>query len=452
MQQNHHEGCREKRGRAGEMGWESVYYKNMFYFRLFVVLVFVFTTIPMVAQDDSSVSEDLQSEAKSFRVYYPVNRTDLYFDYMENAENLSDLRRYFANSSLLDSIVIYSYSSPEGPLDTNAQLSQKRAATAKRYIQNLLPELPSEAIKLRPEAENWDGLREEVEQRYHRDDREEVLKILAGSEPDSIKKEKLKHIDNGQSWLYIIRYIMPQLRYATWISVWRKINQELPSLEMDTLMLAPAVKSDAAFTTRLPSEMLLPNTKTILALKTNLLYDAASLLNLSVEVPVYKNEFSVLYQHHFPWWTWGKGNNEYCIRYLSFGGEARWWFKPQPQFGTDWRVPRDKLTGHFLGLYVMGGKWDFEWGRNICYQGEFFSTGVSYGYSRPIGKRLNLEFTISLGYASIPYRHYTPTDDYEYLIRDPEKHGTWHYWGPTKAEISLVMPILFTQWKKGGGK
>lgn len=171
------------------MGWESVYYKNMFYFRLFVVLVFVFTTIPMVAQDDSSVSEDLQSEAKYFRVYYPVNRTDLYLDYMENAENLNDLRRYFANSSLLDSIVIYSYSSPEGPLDTNAQLSQKRAATAKRYIQNLLPELPSEAIKLRPEAENWDGLREEVEQRYHRDDREEVLKILAGSEPDSIKKE-----------------------------------------------------------------------------------------------------------------------------------------------------------------------------------------------------------------------------------------------------------------------
>lgn len=74
------------------IGWESVYYKNMFYFRLFVVLVFVFTTIPMVAQDDLSVSEDLQSEAKSFRVYYPVNRTDLYLDYMENAENLNDLR------------------------------------------------------------------------------------------------------------------------------------------------------------------------------------------------------------------------------------------------------------------------------------------------------------------------------------------------------------------------
>ena len=59
----------------------------------------------------------------------------------------------------------------------------------------------------------------------------------------------------------------------------------------------------------------------------------------------------------------------------------------------------------------------------------------------PIGRRLNLEFSISAGYASIAYRGYTPSEDYEILWRDPNKVGRLHYFGPTKAQISLVIPI-----------
>ena len=105
------------------------------------------------------------------------------------------------------------------------------------------------------------------------------------------------------------------------------------------------------------------------------------------------------------------------------------------------RIRRDKLTGHFVGVYGESGKYDFEHKKDICYQGEFWSAGLSYGYSMPIGKRLNMEFSISAGYASIAYRGYTPSDDYETLWRDPEKVGKWHYFGPTKAQVSLVIPI-----------
>lgn len=52
------------------------------------------------------------------------------------------------------------------------------------------------------------------------------------------------------------------------------------------------------------------DTRTILALKTNLLYDAVSWVNFAIEVPI-KERFSVLYYHQFPWWTWGKGNTLY---------------------------------------------------------------------------------------------------------------------------------------------
>ena len=52
-----------------------------------------------------------------------------------------------------------------------------------------------------------------------------------------------------------------------------------------------------------------------------------------------------------------------------------------------------------------------------------------------------MEFSVSFGYAEIPYRHYIPSDDYEILIRDRNNAGTLTYIGPTKAEVSLVIPI-----------
>ena len=75
---------------------------------------------------------------------------------------------------------------------------------------------------------------------------------------------------------------------------------------------------------------------------------------------------------------------------------------------------------------------------------------MSYGYSMPIGRYLNLEFSISAGYASIAHRGYTPSSDYNILWRDYEKIGRWHYLGITKAQVSLVIPITIKV-KKGGG-
>ena len=187
-----------------------------------------------------------------------------------------------------------------------------------------------------------------------------------------------------------------------------------------------------------------------MALKSNLLYDALTLVNYSIEVPFNKH-FSALYYHQFPWWRWGKANNEYCLRFLSIGAEGRWWFKPMPLERTEKRIKRDRLMGHFAGIYAESGKYDFERKRDICYQGEFWSAGLSYGYSMAIGKRLNLEFSLSAGYVSIAYRGYTPSENYEILWRDPDEVGRWHYFGPTKAQISLVLPIT-VKCKKGGGR
>lgn len=188
--------------------------------------------------------------------------------------------------------------------------------------------------------------------------------------------------------------------------------------------------------------------RTIMAVKSNLLYDALSLINCSVEFPI-GDKFSALVYSQFPWWKWGEADNEYCVRFLSLGAEGRWWFAPRPQPATEKRQERDRLVGHFVGVYAESGMWDFQFKSDICRQGEFWSVGVSYGYSMPISRRLNMEFSLSVGYASIPYRGYTPSKDYEILWRDNEDTGCWGYIGPTKAQVSLVVPIKATQ-KKGG--
>ena len=127
----------------------------------------------------------------------------------------------------------------------------------------------------------------------------------------------------------------------------------------------------------------------------------------------------------------------------------RWWFRPQTRTVKGAEIQRDALVGHFLGVYGWGGKLDFQNRRKICYQAEFNSVGLTYGYSVPVSRRMNMEFSLSVGYAEIPYRHYNPTDGYEILIRDRSRMGTLKYFGPTKAEVSLVIPVLGNS-KKGG--
>ena len=178
--------------------------------------------------------------------------------------------------------------------------------------------------------------------------------------------------------------------------------------------------------------------KTILALKTNLLYDAVTALNVELEVPIGKR-FSVMVEDVFPWWSWGPNGHKYCLQMWSMGIEPRWWFYRKGM--------NDRLQGHFVAPYVMSGKYDFQWDTSICYRGYGWSAGLTYGYSMPLCKWLNMEFSMSIGYLNASYQHYQPSPDYEHLYKDPAKAGRMSYFGPTKLKVSLVVPIKFS-WRK----
>lgn len=121
------------------------------------------------------------TEPQTFKLFYVRDEIVVREDYLDNAEQMRQIREHLASSPHIDSITIRAYASPEGAFHHNRYLSQQRAVAARDFIlQNASgrSDLSEENIRLCPMDENWEGLREAVEQNYHRHDRARVLAII----------------------------------------------------------------------------------------------------------------------------------------------------------------------------------------------------------------------------------------------------------------------------------
>ena len=160
-----------------------------------------------------------------------------------------------------------------------------------------------------------------------------------------------------------------------------------------------------------------------LALKTNLLYDVVLVPNVAIEYAL-NDHISINADWMYAWWS-RDTKHDY---WRTYGGnlEARYWFSN----------PKGRiLTGHHVGAYAGILTYDVEFG-GTGYMGEKWSYmfGLSYGYSLPLYKKLNLDFEIGLGYFGGEYYEYEP--EFGSYIWQQTKMRKW--FGPTRAEISLV--------------
>lgn len=163
--------------------------------------------------------------------------------------------------------------------------------------------------------------------------------------------------------------------------------------------------------------------KTLLAIKSNLLYDVVLIPNIEIELPI-KDNWSIEAQAMCGWWL--MGNNSRCWQIQAADIEGRYWFTNRGR----------ALTGWFAGLFASAGFYDFQIQETEGLQGEFYVlTGVSGGYSMPIGKRLNLEFAAGVGYIVNNYQRYVIYEE-EYLVADGDMMRFQSFF-PAKLEISL---------------
>lgn len=443
----------------------------------------------------------LGQEGRSMLLHFRFDRSTVDGGYMENARALEAFRTLFSDSSMvtrIDSVVVNAFSSPDGDEAYNRRLALKRSQAVKGYLVWKFPLLDQHRVSTCSRGENWAGLRGLVAADTVVPCREEVLRILDEMPESRRREELLRALDGGSAYRYIEQNLLRYLRNAAVCTVWMRHGEsdgktcgkegtarntdtgqaEMPAMrpavnplealagewtfqgspsevrEPDSAQDPDAVRGSSSMVRRSASWGHLPSAvyytpnerrrqhRPLLALKTNLLFDLALVPNIEIEVPLGKqNRWSVNGEWMFPWWL--IDHDKYCLQILSGGVEGRYWLGSRFR-----RLSRPALTGHFLGFYAGGGKYDLQWDTD-GYRGEFYiASGISYGYSTPIGSHLNLEFSIGIGLLRTNYEYYHAIDHYRTLLW--QNNGNYTWFGPTKAKISLVW--VWGRKRKGGGK
>lgn len=382
------------------------------------------------------VSVSAQEIQDSVKIHFRTGSSVLDLGLSANRSVLDDITEKMQLKSddsiyyRLHKVLVVGGASPEGSVSINKRLSEKRALTLFKYLSNY-GTFPESIRHFTFVGRDWNGLLRLAEADMNLPFREETLELLRSiaANPKDADLWRLRSLKRGKPYAYMSRHLFPELR-ASSMYLWYS-EVKLPpfsahtSLKKPFTMSVPVVEAQPWVLLPLPE----PEKAFCFALKSNLLYDALSVLNFEVEVPIGK-EWSVTMENVFPWWHSG---NKYALQMWEMGVEGRYWFKRTED--------RDVLSGWFGGVYAMSAMYDFQWKRDVNYQGEYWSAGLTCGYAMPLGKHLNLEFSASMGYLSTAYRHYVPSVDYGELLRDPSEQGRLGYWGPTKLKVSLVLPI-----------
>ena len=404
--------------------------------RLKLPILFLFASVFVCGINAQTLTKSEQKNIVGIEVHFRHDNHNLDLNYMDNKKSLAQFAFVLDTVGLerLDSVVIVSQSSPEGVYQYNVRLSQNRAATMRSYIEEHHPEIKDKLYVI-PDGESWQLLRDYVANDTKLKDatKARVLEIIDADININTKKEQMTQL---AVYRYLLTTYYPRIRSSMFCILYYDeipIPEEPKPVPEPELIpeTAPEPETELVYSevAKEPVSMESKDYVTIAALKSNLLYDLLTALNFEIEVPIGK-KWSIVAEDVFPWWHIG---NKYALQMWEMGVEGRYWFKRTPE--------RKVLSGQFLGLYTMSAKYDFQWRSSFNYQGEYWSAGITYGYAMPISKRLNLELSLSLGYLSTAYRHYTPSPGYTELIRDPYKQGRMGYFGPTKIKASLVFPI-----------
>ena len=121
----------------------------------------------------------------------------------------------------IDKIEVAGYASPEGKPGFNNWLGYHRALALISYIIDHRPQynLTLENFIIVNGDENWEGLKWALKD-YEFEHKDRVLKIINDQTiPTELKKDKIKWIDHGKTWKFMLDEIYPHLRCARYLAV-----------------------------------------------------------------------------------------------------------------------------------------------------------------------------------------------------------------------------------------
>ncbi len=197
-------------------------------------------------------------EAYEADIKYVINRADVRRSEMGKEEigGLNEtIQKVDANERLdLKGIEISAYASPDGELDLNTKLADKRQKTAEKYLAGQMKkakiDIPEELMSLLATPEDWEGFKKELEASDIQD-KEMILRVLSMHSDPVVREQEIRNL--SAAFEVIAEEILPQLRRSKFTVNMEKIgwsDDELKDLwanNPDTLVLEELLYSATLF-------------------------------------------------------------------------------------------------------------------------------------------------------------------------------------------------------------
>lgn len=415
--------------------------------RLYVIIPVLLFSCSVWAQEGSFVSDVRFRRGRgNIEVTFQNNR--------ESLDSLGVLLEEIKNDTtlLLTSIEIEAFASPEGSKRINVLLAKKRCDAMERYIRAII-DIPDSLLKKSSNGVAWNRLRRMVAS-SDMPCRDMVLSIIDNYPELTLKdgivvnsrNKRLMDLKGGVPYNYMMEHFFPVLRGAIVITISHKtvtmlVVEEPAIAPADTMPQQKIEQPVVQLNVNTPfNEPLieLKQRRPLFALKTNLLFDLASILNVEVEAPI-GNRWSVAGEWMFPWWRNSKSN--FTMQLLSGHGEVKYWL------GN--RMKHEVMTGWNLGLYGGGGKYDFQIFNDDGVQGDFFDIGLGVGYAHKISRNFRMEYSLGFGYLRSDYEAYHRVRNTQYgdikVVDYPWETHRLNGFGPTRVRVSLVWMLHYKQ-------
>lgn len=416
--------------------------------RLYISLILTIFAIQVAQSQECTLTESFEQKIYFREAYRYVDS-----EFRNNRIALNNLKSAIdsaqTNGTLL-SVEVQAWACPKGAGKYNELLAHNRTNELAKWIMGNC-NVAEEQIKTTSGGIGWGILREllaESDLPYKKsiidiiDNTPMWVKDSKGNIITGRNKKLMDH-NYGRTWRDMETRLFPEIRCGLAVVVNVKREEPARIEEVEKPEVLEQVVAEVADTTdRIDPVAVEKQTEEAdvatgkkpfyMAVKSNLLEDVLLVPNFGVEFYL-GSQWSVGANWKYAWWNIGSkdyfwriyGGDVYVRKY--FGGKA----KEKP------------LQGHHIGIYAQAVTYDFCLGNKGIMGGVpggnlfdklNYGVGVEYGYSLPIAKRLNMDFSIGFGYLGGQYQEYKPVDDC-YVWQATKNR---HYWGPTKAEISLV--------------
>ena len=400
-----------------------------------------------------------ENDKKEVCIGFRVGSSLLDPKFGNNEANLNDVIQFLnevRNDTTIEltQVTFCGSASPEGGNKLNRNLAKRRCANMEQYVRQRI-QLPDALVKRQDWSDVWQKLAIYVENSDMPNKKEVLHELLEtpeytynkyGALVDS-RKKRLMDMNYGRTWNYMLDKFFPSVRNASAILVTiRKKNEPAPEPEPQPVpeepkQPEPIVQPEPVVDTKQPAYF---------AIKTNMLYDALLVPNVGVEFSLGKR-WSVAADWMYGWWSRNKSHRYWRI----YGGGLT----VRKYFGA--KAAEKPLQGHHIGINAQMLTYDIEFGGKGYMGGKpggtlwdrmNYTIGAEYGYSMPVARRLNIDFSLAAGYMGGRYYEYTPLDGH--YVWQATKNRKWI--GPTKVEVSLVWLLghgnYNTKTKKGGEK